>query len=77
METKAKPHYLSGFWFVPKSEIPGLQWEKLVKGLPKKAIFSLIHEGILIEDCIDYSIYEQWFKRSNLPNSILSPEMQF
>lgn len=59
---KVKPVFHSGIEFVQLSKLPARQAEQIVSRIASDNLMKIQYGDVLLEDCISYHDYEQWYQ---------------
>jgi hypothetical protein len=58
-----------GIEFIRISKLPKEQSVRIQASVPEEKIFKILRDDdVLLEDCIQYRDYQEWFKKSYLPS---------
>jgi hypothetical protein len=55
-----------GIEFVRISKLPEEQSEHINASFPKEKIIKILHDEVVLRDCIQYHDYQEWIQKSNL-----------
>lgn len=59
-----------GIEYVRISKLPGEQSARINTSFPKEKIFKILRDDdVIINDCIQYCDYQEWFKKSFQPSA--------
>ena len=61
----AKPEHYKGILYIRISALPGEQKDVIRESYSREAIIKILKEDSLINDCILYSDYLNWYKKFN------------
>jgi len=59
---KVRPVFHSGYEFVQLSKLPPKQAEQMENRIPNASLMKIQVGEEMLEDCISYDDYEQWYR---------------
>jgi hypothetical protein len=68
----AEPEHYKGILFIRISALPGEQKTLIRKNYNREAIIKILKEDALLNDCILYSDYLDWYKQFNASRTLKS-----
>jgi len=70
----AEREIYKGIEFIRISKLPQDQRDRILASLPKEKIIKIMHDEVILKDCIQYHDYLEWFRKDHPVSRIVPPD---
>jgi len=67
----AEREIYKGIEFIRISKLPQDQRDRILASFPKEKIIKILHDEVILKDCIQYLDYQEWFRKDQPVSKIV------